>query len=263
MFSLQVEIKTEIFEDYPMEEGVSPGSHHDNEDRDHPEVDVRNSDLEVNHIEGRIVHQHPHILSDEDQHETEDEADEDDQPDNLLNGPLNPSSEDQANPDQDNHLQDRSSTLEHLANMAGRQDNSIDNHENPLEDQVNPLEDQVNPLEEDHSDGSFDDGEETSQFDDPTDDPTSDETGFVGLQITNVESAVAPSSVRSPSPNFEDIVSVSVRTPEKENGHQHQLPVAAELGHFDENQVRQVGINILVKKKVEELTTDLIHMFVI
>ena len=230
-----------------MEEGVSPGSHHDLEDPDPPEVDVRNSDLEVNHIEGRIVHQHPHILSDEEQHETEDEFEdeEEDQPDNPLNGSLNPTSEDRVNTGQLTEEQVRSNPLQE-ASVSESHDNPLDDPMNPLADQTNPLADQTNPLDdpgnplEDHSNGSFDDqGEESSPFDEATDDPATDETGFVGLQITNVESAVAPLSVRSPSPtpNFEDIVSVSARAPEKENGHQHQLPVSTELGHFDENQV--------------------------
>jgi hypothetical protein len=162
-----------------------------------------------------------------------------------LNGSLNPTSEDRVNAgqlieEQVNPLLGRSNPLQQEASVSESHDNPLDDPMNPLADQTNPLDDQTNPLEEDHLNGSFDDqGEESSPFDEATDDPATDETGFVGLQITNVESAVAPLSVRSPSPtpNFEDIVSVSARAPEKENGHQHQLPVSTELGHFDENQV--------------------------
>ena len=70
-----VDIKTEILDEYPVDEAES---HHDElAESHHDELDIQD-DLEVNHAETRMVDHHPHIFNEksDDENATEDEMEE-------------------------------------------------------------------------------------------------------------------------------------------------------------------------------------------
>jgi hypothetical protein len=265
-----VEIKTEIFEEYdnPVEEGVSPGSPTNHEELDlqddleHAEQD-QNCQPE-NHVEEpqrRIINPHPHIIHEnsEEENETEDEVEEE-----GTNGlddehQVNPNNEESLNPENtnDDHAgfdeqnegsipmqEDQSSTpLESahsvdenqsfnspMDHQSGGDHNS--SYQNQPEEYREEDHDEANPLSEEVDHFANPDPDD-NEMENPIE---TDENGFSGLQITNVETAVSSENlIPSPTPSFEDVVSTSADEVVPSEPDKTLMNT-----HFDENQMQEL-----------------------